>query len=101
MSLLGRSPTEAELEDIINEYDTDRNGQMEFTEFCSLMAPKMNADTDEELEEAFDVFDRDGNGALSASELKIVFKNLGENIENEEVNEMIRVAFNGREGDDA
>ena len=41
MRSLGQNPTEAELQDMINEVDADGNGTIDFTEFLSLMARKM------------------------------------------------------------
>ena len=71
MRSLGQNPTEAELQDMINEVDVDGNGTIDFPEFLSLMARKMkDTDTEEELIEAFKVFDRDGNGLISAAELR-------------------------------
>jgi calmodulin len=93
MKNLGQSPTEAELTDMINEVDTDGNGNIDFKEFIGLMARKMrDTDTEEELIEAFKVFDRDGNGLISATELKHVMISLGEKITDEEVDEMIKEA---------
>ena len=90
---LPENPTEAELQDMINEVDADGNGTIDFPEFLSLMARKMkDTDTEEELVEAFKVFDRDGNGLISAAELRHVMTNLGEKLTDEEVDEMIREA---------
>ena len=73
MRSLGQNPTEAELQDMINEVDVDGNGTIDFPEFLSLMARKMkDTDTEEELIEAFKVFDRDGNGLISAAELRYI-----------------------------
>ena len=41
MRSLGQNPTEAELQDMINEVDADQNGTIDFTEFLNLMARKM------------------------------------------------------------
>ena len=56
MRSLGQNPTEAELQDMINEVDADGNGTIDFPEFLNLMARKMkDTDTEEELIEAFKV----------------------------------------------
>merc|ERR1712007_105104 len=77
MRSLGQNPTEAELQDMINEVD---------------------ADSDEEIREAFRVFDKDGNGFISAAELRHVMTNLGEKLSDEEVDEMIREADTDGDG---
>ena len=41
MRSLGQNPTEAELQDMINEVDADGNGTIDFPEFLSMMARKM------------------------------------------------------------
>ena len=38
MRSLGSNPTNSELQDMINEVDSDGNGTLEFDEFCQLMA---------------------------------------------------------------
>ncbi|KAL9653152.1 hypothetical protein ABK040_006368 [Willaertia magna] len=93
MRSLGQNPTEAELQDMINEVDVNGNGTIDFTEFLQMMAKKMkDVDNDEDIIEAFKVFDKDGNGFISAQEFKHVMTNLGEKLTEDEVNEMIREA---------
>ena len=48
MRSLGQNPTEAELQDMINEVDADGNGTIDFPEFLTMMARKMK-DTDRYL----------------------------------------------------
>ncbi|PKK22058.1 calmodulin, striated muscle [Columba livia] len=93
MRSLGQNPTEAELQDMAVEVDTDGSGTIDFPEFLSLMARKMrDTDSEEEMREAFRVFDKDGNGYISAAELRHIMTNLGEKLTDEEVDEMIKEA---------
>ena len=67
MRSLGQNPTEAELQDMINEVDQDGSGSIDFPEFLTLMSRKMHdTDTEEEIKEAFRVFDKDGNVCTDA-----------------------------------
>uniref|UniRef100_A0A6Q2X9B2 Calmodulin 1b n=1 Tax=Esox lucius TaxID=8010 RepID=A0A6Q2X9B2_ESOLU len=57
MRSLGQNPTEAELQDMINEVDADGNGTIDFPEFLTMMARKMkDTDSEEEIREAFRSF---------------------------------------------
>ena len=79
MRSLGQKPTEAELQDMINEVDADGNGTIDFPEFLTMMARKAK-DTDfeeEALRELFKVWDRDGNGFISPAELRHGMARLG------------------------
>merc|ERR1711916_175482 len=75
------------------EAEKDGSGTIDFPEFLTLMARKMqDSDSEEEIKEAFRVFDKDGNGFISAAELRHVMTNLGEKLTDEEGDEMIREA---------
>ncbi|KAI9566104.1 hypothetical protein HD554DRAFT_1225105 [Boletus coccyginus] len=90
---LGQNPTEAELQDMIDEVDGDGNGTVNFPEFLTMMARKMkDADSEEVIKAAFKVFDQDGNGHINAAELKQAMEHLGEKLTDREVDEMMREA---------
>ena len=93
MRSLGQNPTEQELQDMINEVDSDGTGTIDFPEFLAFLARKMkDSDTEEELIEAFKVFDTDGNELISAAELKQVMESVGEMLDDNEIEEMIKEA---------
>ena len=70
MRQLGQNPTEAELQEMINEVDADGSGSIDFEEFKTLMHKKIiSSDTEEDLREAFKVFDADGDQLISIDEL--------------------------------
>ena len=43
-----------------------------------------DTDTEEEMVEAFKVFDRDGDGLIKMPELRLVMKQIGENLTDKE-----------------
>ncbi|RID58592.1 LOW QUALITY PROTEIN: hypothetical protein BRARA_F01882 [Brassica rapa] len=91
MRSLGQNPTEAELQDLMNEADADGNGTIDFPEFLNLMAHEGLIQW-KSLKKPSGFFDKDQNGFISAAELRHVMKNLGEKLTDEEVDEMIREA---------
>uniref|UniRef100_A0A4X2KIZ1 EF-hand domain-containing protein n=2 Tax=Vombatus ursinus TaxID=29139 RepID=A0A4X2KIZ1_VOMUR len=93
MRALGQTPTEAELQEIMNEVDASGNGTIDFSEFLNVMARKMkDTDSNEDIQDAFRVFDKNRDGFISAGELRHVMTNFGEKLTDEEVEEMIKEA---------
>lgn len=94
MRSLGQNPTQAEIQDMINDASSGRTGnKIDFPEFLTLMARKLkDEDSEEEILEAFRVFDRDGNGFISTAELRHVMTSIGEKLTEDEVNRMIKEA---------
>ena len=63
MRSLGQNPSEAELQDMINEVDVDGDGSIDFREFLTMMQEKVKQnEASEDIREAFRVFDRNGDG---------------------------------------
>lgn len=68
---IGMNPTQAELEDMVNEVDSDRDGSVNFQEFLDMMSKSTETDsTEEDIREAFKVFDKNEDGFISESELR-------------------------------
>jgi len=100
---LGQSPTEEELNGMIDEVDKDGNGEMEFPEFCQLMAKRMGAREDEDtVRAAFSILDADGSGHIEREELKKVlqgFSRAGEHIDDDELDALIKECDVDGDGD--
>ena len=93
MRSLGQNPTDAEVQDIINEVDVDGSGSMEFPEFCVMMVKKMSeSDTENEVREAYRVFDKEREGFITRAELRMIFAALPERLSAEEIDEMLEAA---------
>ncbi|XP_017148841.2 neo-calmodulin [Drosophila miranda] len=91
MRSLGRSPTDNELQAMINEVDADGNGSIELEEFAFMIIRKMHdTNHEDELRDAFRVFDKENNGYITSSELKVVLTALGMKLPDDEIEEMIR-----------
>jgi len=90
LRLLGQNPTEAEIQDMINEVDADGSGCIKFPEFLWMMAKKASdLAAEDDIREAFRVFDRDGNGHISRDEMKAVMMNIGETVTDDECQQFI------------
>ena len=93
MRSLGQNPTDAEVQDMINEVDVDGSGSMEFPEFCVMMVKKMaESDTENEVREAYRGFDKEREGFITRSELRMIFAALPEKLTEEEIEEMLEAA---------
>ncbi|XP_037952322.1 neo-calmodulin-like [Teleopsis dalmanni] len=93
MRNIGQNPSEAELQDMINEADADGNGTIEFDEFLDMMVQKMKAnDGEHEIRRTYRVFDKDDNGFIAPAELRHVMINLGKKLDDDEVEEMMHEA---------
>lgn len=90
MRALGFEPKKEELKRMYLEVDKSGTGKIDFNEFLELMTKKMaEKDSREEIIKAFKLFDDDEKGAISFKNLKRVAKELGENLTDEEIQEMI------------
>jgi calmodulin len=93
MRAMGHNPTRIELEEMIEEVDLDKDGAISFEEFVTMMLKTVtDIDIQEKAIEAFKVFDRDGSGVIRVSELKKIMMNLGDPIDEDEADDLIKLA---------
>lgn len=98
MRALGFEPKKEELKKLIADVDPDNLGKLSLEEFLNIMSMKMlEKDPKEEVLRAFRLFDDDETGKISFKNLKRVARELGENLTDEELQEMIDEA--DRDGD--
>jgi calmodulin len=99
MRSLNHDPTEDELNEMIAEVDLDGNGEIDFEEFVTLMNRRSKeTDTEEEVLNAFKVFDKEGNGLISVTELRHIMITLGDQLNEDEVDELLREADSDGDG---
>ena len=82
---------------MVELYDKDHSGTIDFHEFLAIMIKKMGeTDKKEALDEAFLLFDKDGDGDITFDDLKAVAEELNENLTDEEITEMLAGASQNR-----
>ncbi|KAL1454954.1 hypothetical protein WDU94_009081 [Cyamophila willieti] len=97
MRSLGQFAREEELQRMLEEVDINGDGYFSFEEFVEIVY-NMGATTEEktadqeekELRDAFRVFDKHNRGYISASDLRAVLQCLGEDLSEEEIEDMIK-----------
>lgn len=99
MILLGQSPTQVEINDMMNEMDIDQNGTVNRCEFLEYMEKRMtttNNAEQNEIREAFKVFDKNNTGFISSSVQKYILLSSDDKMSNDDFDELIKLAdFNG------
>ena len=89
---IGQDPTEAELQDLINDRDADGSGTLDFLEFVNLLgAPLKGDNVEDDVDATFAAWcNKDGN--IGIKELEKVMQDMGEKVDQAELEEMIREA---------
>ncbi|KAA1087195.1 Calcium-binding component of the spindle pole body (SPB) half-bridge [Puccinia graminis f. sp. tritici] len=90
MRALGFELKKPEILKILRDHDKQGQGLIEFNEFDKVMTEKIQArDPREEILRAFKLFDTDNTGKISLRDLRKISKELGENLDEEELTAMI------------
>ena len=99
MRSLGQNLSEAEIKEIIDEVDEDKNGTIDFQEFLSLMARKMKLlDKEDELIEAFKKLDLDGTGKISKYQLRYIILSTQNDFNADDIEELFKITDMDEEG---
>merc|ERR1712100_468455 len=81
------------------DIDVDGNATIEFEEFVEMMEGKMNdKDPADEMKKAFALYDVDGTGKIGFKDLKRVATELGENMSDKEIQEIVDEADTDGDG---
>ncbi|XP_044577314.1 uncharacterized protein LOC123260347 isoform X2 [Cotesia glomerata] len=99
---LGQFARTEELRTMLEEIDTDGDGNVSLVEFVKIVSDIGNASAaqqtdltqeqqeEQELRDAFRVFDKHNRGYITASDLRAVLQCLGEDLSEEEIEDMIK-----------
>merc|ERR1712244_211974 len=99
MSSLGYEHTNKLIFQILENLDKNQDGQIDFDEFLDMMSAKLSdKDSREDIMKVFNLFDQDGTGRITIEDLRHVARELGEEISEEELKEMVDRADSGKTG---
>ena len=92
MQTLGQNPTEEEVKKMVEEADEDGSGEIDFREFCTLLAKRLQeSESDEEMIEVFTMFDTDQDQRVDAEDLKRIFVELGYDASEEDCELLVKM----------
>jgi Ca2+-binding EF-hand superfamily protein len=85
---------------IISDIDKNGSGSIDFEAFLNLMTMRLGEDTDsrEDIKKVFDLFDDDKTGYITIQNLKRIARDLGEEMSDAELLEMIERADSDNDG---
>jgi len=97
MRYLGANPTKSELVNMIKDIGSK---EIDLQKFLELMSKQKQIEENlkEELLETFKIFDKNGTGTVSRQELRHVLTTIGEQLTEDEIEEMIKEADLNQDG---
>ena len=99
MTSLGFEAKNQTIYQMISDLDADGSGQIDFDEFLRLMTARISdKDSREDIRKVFNLFDDEKTGYISIKNLRRVAKELGETIDDSELQEMIERADADNDG---
>ena len=90
MTSLGFESKSGAIFQMISDLDTDGNGNIDFGEWLALMTKRVNdKDTRANINKIFALFDDERTGFISIKNLRRIAQELGENVSEQELQELI------------
>lgn len=92
---LGQNPSEEDVAKMLSDAKLDASGRLSPSEYLKVIGRfvlKKEEDMNDELVEAFRVFDRNDVGSVSAEELRSALKTYGESLEDDDIEQIIKLA---------
>ncbi|OHT05217.1 Caltractin [Tritrichomonas foetus] len=100
LNSLGFEFSQQEIQRIIMELDPNNTGTIDFHNFSDLIHSKMaERDQIDQIQMAFDMLDFDKTHKITFKNLKQIAKELGENITDQEIREMLNEADTDNDGE--
>ena len=82
--------SDEEIKEIMKQLDLEEKNKINYDEFLSLINKgEKDSDEQDEIIKAFKVFDKDGNGLINIKELKDIMLSMGNNWDENELDEML------------
>lgn len=99
MRALGFIPNKGEARALMRRVCDSDSSSIDFNQFQDLMAEKIfERNPKVEIEQAWDLFDKDADGRISFEDLKSITDELGENLTEQELIDMIKEADRTKSG---
>ena len=99
MTSLGFEAKNQIIYQMISDLDADGSGRIDFEEFIRLMTARISEkDSRDDIRKVFNLFDDEKTGYISIKNLRRVAKELGETIEDTDLQEMVERADNDNDG---
>jgi len=89
---LGKNPTEKELTEMLAELGNDKLDVARLKVIYRTKKLRNPQEQQKEMQDAFKALDKDNNGKIQEAELRQILGNLGDSLNSQEVNQLMREA---------
>lgn len=95
LTLLGHEVNDDELDEVMEEFDEDENGTIEFPEFIKLAEEFVEPEQEysaalRDLREIFLMYDRDAKGYIPVADFKSILKELDSDLPDAEAEQIVK-----------